>query len=146
MKLYIATKFEDVVEYNQLKDILTNKNHIITCDWTKHSKVHPFSEHKQTCLIQSKIDLDGINTADAVILLYTGKKGSGMSFELGYATALNKKIFMVSYENINYHSQDTNDYSMFVHLPNFIHCKSYTHLLDALKEYELRINYDNRTI
>ena len=133
MKVYIATKFEDTEIYNNLKNKLEVKGYEITCDWTKHKKVHPFSENKELCYSQSLEDVIGIEQADVMILLYNGKKGSGMSFEIGYATALGKKILMYAPNNENI---STEDYSMFVHLENFIHVKSKTQLFDVLLNIE----------
>ena len=129
MKVYIATKFEDTEIYHNIKNELEARGYTITCDWTKHKKVHPFSENKNLCHSQSLEDIIGIEQADVVILLYNGKKGSGMSFEIGYATALGKKILMYVPNNENV---STEDYSMFVHLENFIHIKNKTHLFNVL--------------
>jgi nucleoside 2-deoxyribosyltransferase len=142
LKVYIAAKFEDVELYRDLKSELEIAGFYITTDWTEHKKVHPFSKHKSLCNTQSLEDCMGIQEADCIVLLYNGKKGSGMSFELGYATALRKKIFMVSTEEVielgKTKRYDTEDYSMFVHMSNFLHCKNKEHLFTALKEFEKR--------
>ena len=128
MKIYIATKFEDVTEYKELENILVSDGHSITCDWTAHKSVHPFSDDRPICRSQSEEDLSGIRNSDVVILLYNGKKGSGMSFEIGYATALNKKVVMLG--------ENSEDYSMFVHLDNFIHCSNIQEMKLVLDEYK----------
>lgn len=127
--VYIATKFEDVKQYHLYKDKLEKVGYNITVDWTQHEKVHPFSNHKELCLKQSVEDCEGIKQADFILLIYNGKKGSGMSFELGYATALNKTIYMIS---INENA--TMDYSMFVHMKNFKHCKDFDDLIKKVEE------------
>ena len=142
LKIYIAAKFEDVELYRDLKSDLETAGFSITTDWTEHQKVHPFSKHKSLCNIQSLEDCMGIQEADCLVLLYNGKKGSGMSFELGYATALGKKIFMLSTTETKEYGtllkHDTQDYSMFVHMKNFVHCENKEHLMQALKEFEKR--------
>lgn len=134
MKLYVASKFEHKPLARAVMDFLELNGHTITCDWTKHE----WPEHYEGKELYSKDikltnffasnDLNGIQEADAIIVLYAGIKGPGMSFEMGYAKALNKPIIMVG--------EDTKEYSIFCHSDNFTHCKDYKELIKKIVEIE----------
>jgi nucleoside 2-deoxyribosyltransferase len=133
MKIYVASKFEHKILARTVMDFLELSGYTITCDWTKHE----WPEHYNGKELYSKDieltnhfasnDINGIHEAEIIIVLYAGIKGPGMSFEMGYAKALNKKIIMVG--------NDTKEYSIFCHSENFIHCKDYKELTKHLVEY-----------
>jgi len=129
-KIYVAAKFEKKDEALNLMNVLKNNGYHITCDWTKHEwpehyqKQELYSKNIEITNAFAEADIKGVTDADIVIVLYHGIKGPGMSFEMGYATALNKPVYIVG--------DDTKEYSIFCHLNNFKHFED----IDALLDYD----------
>lgn len=92
MKYYIATKLENHLAHNQLRDQLQEQGHEITYDWTTHNAVY----REGLARIKEVIDLEiqGVLAADTVIVLWPG--GRGTHVELGIAIAAKKNIIFMS--------------------------------------------------
>ena len=115
IKIYVASKFEDAGLVKEVGDKLNKAGFEVMTTWTNHPKLHPYSENlnmSRTCAYE---DIDNISECDIFILLYNGKKGPGMFFELGYATSLllNEKIHRVVMIG-----EDVGDSTIFAHIDN----------------------------
>ena len=84
MKFYIAARFDKKVEVNKLYELLKNKGHEITCDWTLHKTIKPYDENQDLAKNYSIEDILGVKDSDVFILL-GDKAGTGMYVELGAA-------------------------------------------------------------
>ncbi len=115
-KFYIATTLSKYKDHNFLRDILISQGHEITYDWTLHESLgndkYVFDKNDAEDIALQEIN--GVLSADILILLLPGKKGSHI--ELGAALASNKPIIM--------HSENENDF-----LLDFSRCIFYFHHL-----------------
>lgn len=80
---YIATRLERADDHNRLRDALTAAGWQITYDWTAHG--HVWRDGPERIREVSIAELEGVTTADAVIVLLPG--GRGTHAELGAALA-----------------------------------------------------------
>lgn len=115
-KFYIATTLSKYKDHNKLRDLLINQGHEITYDWTLHECIgdDKYVFDKKDAKDIAIKEINGVLTADILILLLPGKKGSHI--ELGAALANNKPIIM--------HSENENDF-----LLDFSRCIFYFHHL-----------------
>jgi nucleoside 2-deoxyribosyltransferase len=90
MKFYIATKLENHVNHNIVRDFLISDGHTITYDWSIHGSVK--SEGKIRLAEVEKLERNGVQNADGVIVLLPG--GRGTHVELGLALAFNINVFL----------------------------------------------------
>jgi len=70
MTAYIATKFQNVNDFDVIKTMLESKGYEIIVDWTKHKSVKPFSENSEICKDQSYDDIIGIEDCDLFLLYF----------------------------------------------------------------------------
>ena len=111
MKIYLSTKFQNVEIYGDIKNSCEELGHSITCDWVKHKDYKSIDKNER--INQSNEDLKGIELADLIILIYTGKDyepGKGTMFEIGYASALQKPIIGLDLSQ----QKDLNNQSQFL--------------------------------
>jgi hypothetical protein len=93
VKVYIASRLENIDNVKLLGDFLRGNGHEITYDWTTHGPVY---QHGTARLQEvQRNELQGIADADMVIALLPG--GRGTHFELGYATGLYIPILLVGH-------------------------------------------------
>lgn len=112
MKYYIATKLENHVSHNDLRDWLTSLGHIVTYDWTQHGPVYPLGVDVIREVAEKEIQ--GVIDADYVIVLWPG--GRGTHAELGAAIAANKSV--IFYSPVDDHHKATKETCAFYHHPN----------------------------
>jgi len=111
MKIYLSTKFQNAEIYDIIKNGCEELGHSITCDWIKHKDYRLIDKNER--INQSNEDLRGIELADLIILIYTGKDyepGKGTMFEIGYALALRKPIICLDLSQ----RKDLNSQSQFL--------------------------------
>lgn len=95
MKYYIATRLDQIEKHNHIRDLLTQKGHEITYDWTAHgNQKHTSSERLNEI---AHLELEGIAQADFVIVLLPG--GKGTHTELGLSVGLKKPTLIHSETN-----------------------------------------------
>lgn len=92
MKYYIATSLSKGRAHNSVRDALNLLGHEISYDWTVHGSVKEVS--KERLREVSICELEGISGADFVVALLPG--GHGTHFELGFALAHGKRVFLHS--------------------------------------------------
>ena len=117
---YISTKFENIESFNYVKYKLEEIGYKLVLDWTKHKNCKPYSENYIVSKIQAIEDLKAIKEADFIVYINYHKKGSGTFFELGYAYAKNKIIYIIG--------KKAKDASMFMCLNNI-------HSFDSIDEF-----------
>lgn len=97
---YIASKLENEKEVRKLAAILKSWGHRHTYDWTAHGAVYRDDakpeENAQACAEVAEKEMNGVRTADVVIVLTPG--GRGTHAELGMALALGKRVIMAGLE------------------------------------------------
>ena len=97
MRFYIASGLKNHANVSRLADLLKDRGHVHTYDWTIHGAVYKpeklWSENVNAMLEVSVAEMNGVRSADIVIVLPPG--GRGTHVELGAAIALNKKIYLV---------------------------------------------------
>ena len=92
MKIYIASKLENYLQVQALRDALLAAGHSITYDWTLHGSVHGQGEDRLREVAAA--ERNGVLQADLVIVLLPG--GRGTHAELGMANALGKPVIIFS--------------------------------------------------
>lgn len=92
MKFYIATGINNAYTHNIVRDLLIKEGHEITYDWTLHGAV--ISKGLERCKEVCLLEIEGVYTADVVIVIWPG--GRGAHVELGIAIASKKQIHLVS--------------------------------------------------
>lgn len=92
MKYYIATKLENHLKHNQIRDMLGQAGHDITYDWTVHGPV--WQEGVRRISEVSQMELAGVGNADMVVVILPG--GRGTHVKLGAAIGLGKPVVMLA--------------------------------------------------
>lgn len=92
MKIYIASKLENYLQVQALRDALIAAGHTITYDWTLHGSVQGQGEARLREVAAA--ERNGVLQAELVIVLLPG--GHGTHTELGMANALGKPVIIFS--------------------------------------------------
>lgn len=129
MKVYVAAKFDEKDKVKKAHDLLKEKGHEITVDWTLHKLIKPYVENVDLARKYSERDMNGVKECDVFILFTDNKKtNTGMYVELGAAIFSNvtigkPKIFVIG--------EDTT-YGVFFFHPAVIHKKTIEEVLAEL--------------
>lgn len=91
-KVYIATSLTNMVNHNRLRDELAKLDIHLTYDWTVHGPV--WWEGTKRIREVSILEMEGVKTADLVIVLLPG--GRGTHAELGMAIASGLPVLLLS--------------------------------------------------
>lgn len=127
MTYYIATKLENHVAHNVLRDALTRRGHHCTYDWTSHGAV--WEQGLAVCERVAHLEADGVENADVVIMLWPG--GRGTHVELGMAIALGKRVVLVT--DVDGHHRACPDVCAFYHHRSV---ERYRTIADWLTEFD----------
>lgn len=104
MRVYIASKLNNIPRVRLLSEMLRARGHSLTYDWTVNGPAYKESasvaENNRTMRGVAEAELGGIALADAVIVLLPG--GRGTHVEIGAALALNKPVLIVGSESDHY--------------------------------------------
>ena len=92
MKIYIASRLENYLQVQALRDALVAAGHVITYDWTLHGSVQGQGEARLREVAAN--ELNGVRDADLVVVLLPG--GRGTHAELGMANVLGKPVILFS--------------------------------------------------
>lgn len=92
MKYYIATKLDNTIAHNNLRDRLNAEGHTCTYDWTEHGPV--FMKGETIVREVMNKEINGIKSADFVVVLIPG--GRGTHIEMGIALSFEKKVFIIT--------------------------------------------------
>jgi len=111
MKFYIATKLENHLEHNRIRDWLVARGHSVTYDWTPHGPV--FRSGLDRISEIACLETNGVREADAVIVLWPG--GRGTHVELGIA--IGTGIPVVFWSSVEEHHEATQETCAFYHHP-----------------------------
>lgn|SRR5574342_236975 len=123
MKVYVASKFENKEEVRKVQQLLIDRGHTITHDWTREDATGMTGGEFMRYMRDAAYgDVDGVRNADAIVLLNT-VPGFGSMVELGMAIAWGKKIYVFS--------KETRD-CIFFYLDNVQCFKFMDNLLDAV--------------
>jgi nucleoside 2-deoxyribosyltransferase len=93
MRVYVASAYEDFARARAVMAALRERGIDISHDWTTNVDAYPTDDAPAELKAQhAREDLDGVLTADAVLVLTNDDKakGCGMWIELGAALALGK--------------------------------------------------------
>jgi nucleoside 2-deoxyribosyltransferase len=100
MQYYIATTLSNHKAHNILRDLLEKKGHKITYDWTltlNAEERNGLSMDDMRTLCDK--EMNGVNAADAVIVLLPGGKGTHVELGIGLANYAEIFIFSENIEN-----------------------------------------------
>ena len=92
MKIYIASRLENYLQVQAVRDALVSAGHVITYDWTRHGSVQGQGEARLREVAAN--ELNGVRDADLVVVLLPG--GRGTHAELGMANVLGKPVILFS--------------------------------------------------
>lgn len=92
-KFYIAGSFRYSKLINDLSDILENLSFVRTYDWTVNEKADSIEKLHEI----ANEELQGVEQADFLVFIFPS--GKGANIELGIATALKKRIYILDIEN-----------------------------------------------
>jgi nucleoside 2-deoxyribosyltransferase len=92
MKIYIASRLENFLQVQAVRDALAAAGHTITYDWTLHGSVKDDGEARLREV--ALLELNGVRDADLVVVLLPG--GRGTHAELGAANILGKPVILFS--------------------------------------------------
>jgi len=106
-KIYIGSKFKNANKVNSLTNAFEKWRAVNTYNWAANIKVE---ETKEDMLDFAIKEMNAIKEADDVIFLLPLGKGSHI--ELGMALAYNKKIYLVSNDNVDFDNNTVNFYEM----------------------------------
>lgn len=93
-KFYIATSLSRANHHNFVRDLLVQRGHELTYDWSVHGSVKSTTVEKLNQVAHK--ELEGVLSADFVLILLPG--GHGTHFELGAALATGKNVILHSQE------------------------------------------------
>lgn len=124
MRIYVASGLENIDNATEMMDILRSAGHIITFDWTKLGKIVDIEVARR----ESHRELEGVETADAVVVVLPG--GRGTHTEMGIACAHRKPVilFYVDDSKVRLDGRPC----AFYYLSNVIHVRSPEEVLEAL--------------
>jgi len=115
MKVYIATRLENIELQRRAADALREGGSTITYDWGEHGPV--WTEGRERCREVAQAELRGVVEADLVFVLLPG--GRGTHIELGAALALDKVAIL--YSEDGEHFIIGPDACAFYHHPRVLH-------------------------
>ncbi|MBD9364688.1 group-specific protein [Leuconostoc mesenteroides] len=92
-KFYIAGSFRYSKLINNLSDILESLSFVRTYDWTVNEKAVSIEKLHEI----ANEELQGVEQADFLVFIFPS--GKGANIELGIATALKKRIYILDIEN-----------------------------------------------
>lgn len=84
MKFYVAARFGLKDRVREIYQMLRDKGHEITADWTLHRPIKPYENNPEISQEYSREDVNGARLSD-VFLLLSDEAGTGMYVELGVA-------------------------------------------------------------
>ena len=115
MKIYVASKLENIEAVREFVRLLRAEGHEITYDWSVHG---PMWRHgKEAVREVSKREMDGVADCEVLIALLPG--GRGTHAEIGGALALDKKVILHS-KTLEAHFGIHEDACAFYHHPNVV--------------------------
>jgi nucleoside 2-deoxyribosyltransferase len=127
VKFYIATKLENHLTHNGVRDELLLHGHEITYDWTTHGSVQETTLERIREV--AELEANGVIDCDVCIVLWPG--GRGTHVELGMAIALGKTVVFVS--DVIDHHHATRETCAFYHHPSVIRCCGFSEMWDAVR-------------
>mgnify|MGYP001208096980 CR=1 FL=1 len=114
MKIYIATRLENNGLASKLRTVILSLGHEISYDWINHGSIR---EKGSDLLTQTaRHELEGVRTADLVIVLLPG--GRGTHVELGAALTFRKNVLIWSSDEFFF--MDNEDTCVFYWFPGVI--------------------------
>jgi nucleoside 2-deoxyribosyltransferase len=135
MRIYIATKFENVQGFNVAREWLEKLGHSITHDWTTEQFLPGESHSTPRVVAIAEADFKGVADCDALLFLAYPKMAGAFS-ELGIALGLNKPIFVVDA------FKEGNPPNIFYSMPDVEHYNSLAEAVAAIDAYHFHICYD----
>jgi len=95
MRIYVAAKFEEKANVRRWYERLTAAGFTVTHDWTvEDDSAIPAEELRTYHAKCAKADVDGVRTADAMLML-PHARGQGMFIELGVAIAHGLPVIVI---------------------------------------------------
>src|SRR3989344_7711923 len=84
MKFYIASRYNKKGQVEEIQEILKQKGHEISFDWTRIETFRPYNQNKDKVKEISNKNIEGVKNSDVFILI-TDAGGTDMYVELGIA-------------------------------------------------------------
>lgn len=134
MKYYIATSLSNKRSHHLVRDGLNQLGYAITHDWTLHEN-STFTSKEQLSEFAMN-DLNGVASADVVIVLLPG--GGGSHVEMGYALGLGKKVLI--------HSEDPEVFGVNAKTKAFYHHPDVSSLTGPIKNLAKEIDAKVRSV
>ena len=123
MKIYGASKWEDIEVVKGIYSQLRDRGHTITLDWTNHTEL-------QLSNVYAIEDIEGVKHCDLLIaFMKYNYEYKGVWVEIGAALALNIEVYVIG---------DKGDSSIFMHHPLVTMFTSIAQVISFLDTYELR--------
>lgn len=119
MKIYVATKWEQLERAREVMTRLTDEGHTITYDWTRS---------EQLSKEQAQLDVEGVRAAQALVVLAEyDLPYKGTYVEFGIAVERNTPVFIVgpAFEDC-----------IFTRLPRVYQVATVNHLIPFLEYHE----------
>ena len=113
MKVYVASGLENRCRVIKVIERLKAMGHTIAYDWTAHGDVRDKGEERMREV--SSNEVNGVSSADAVIILLPGGKGTHIELGVSLATRQNKRIMLWSETGCEFGGG--NDTCVFYHHP-----------------------------
>jgi hypothetical protein len=128
MKFYVSAKWDQKDLVAQVQDMLRERGHSITEDWTKHDCVKPYDKETQVSRAFAKADIGGVLASNVFLHLSDGG-GKGKYTELGAAIA--GHCILTQPQRLYVFGREANE-SQFYLYPTVIRVQT-TDVLDAVK-------------
>jgi len=88
MKFYIGARTTHREKVKEIHNLLKEKGHEITVDWTNDPSLKPYEENLEASKKLAENHINGIMSSDVTIII-SDKEGTGIYVELGTAIAQN---------------------------------------------------------
>lgn len=132
MRVYVASKFENMNAVKQAMHLLQQQGHAITHDWTRESAEGMEGQERDDYLARcAAADVNGVLTAQAILMLHQPNM-RGAYIELGIALARGIRVFVV--DGLR---DDWTRIPIFYRLPHVIHTASVDDAVEIMTAMEL---------
>ncbi len=133
-KAYIATRLENHVKHNEVRDALLRCGVELTYDWSILGPVWREGLHRIREV--AELETNGVKEADFVVVILPG--GRGTHAELGMALALEKQVYILAEGAECYLLRAVSETCAFYHHRKCIPVYSLDHLLNYVVTCEIR--------
>lgn len=125
MRVYIATKFENTNQFNELKALIEAKGHWINHDWTNGTPIKSIPAEKLGDFLKDSAcnDFMGVKKCHALIFIPVQEPMAGAWVEMGIALAEWKRVIVIDNGLKN---------CIFFNLPGVLKARDFNHAVELL--------------